>query len=588
MATGSWVLRRAGGRPAAACSVACLVLWAAAAGATTWTVNDTTDAVDANPGNGVCATAADTCTLRAAVMEANAYPGDDTIIVSAGTHHLTITAGNGAAGGDLDITEDLVLVGFGAANTVIDASAVGRAFLVQRSGSFLVSATLQNLAITGATSGALKVSSGDSAVLDGVELRGNSSGAGGGAYVEGDLTLDGAVIADNHATNNGGGVFVAVGGSLTVTGGSRFEGNTAGMHGGAIYADGGVSVYEGEFLHNAAGGSGGAICVTNLGGLSIAGNPARPLFAGNTADTTGGAVYSWTDGPGARLVRWADFVGNVSGGRSGGLDATGPHQVLGCSFRGNIAQGGGGGGASLDGGEVQDCEFSDNRSAGAGSAVDLGADATIENCTLHGNLTPAGGALYVGSGVTATARALTVTGNGGGGVFTQGSFLPSFSIVFGNQGGDCLGPGVVSSGGYNIDGDGSCGLTAGGDMPATDPLLGTLGPHGGPTRTRPVLRGSPGLDAIPFDTGMTTDQRGEARPADGDMDGQARQDIGAYELVIHPGDADGSGWYDAVDLAVEIALAADTQYPAEGDPDCTESGFFEPYLDIPCTVAAIW
>ncbi len=96
------------------------------------------------------------------------------------------------------------------------------------------------------------------------------------------------------------------------------------------------------------------------------------------------------------------------------------------------------------------------------------------------------------------------------------------------------------------------------------------------------------VDAIPFSTGMTTDQRGEARPADGDMDGEVRQDIGAHELVVHPGDADGSGWYDAVDLAVEIALAWDSEYPADGDADCTANGFFEPFLDIPCTVAAIW
>src|SRR5690349_19641242 len=43
------------------------------------TVNSTADAADANPGDGVCATAGAVCTLRAAIEEANALTGADTI-----------------------------------------------------------------------------------------------------------------------------------------------------------------------------------------------------------------------------------------------------------------------------------------------------------------------------------------------------------------------------------------------------------------------------------------------------------------------------------------------------------------------------
>jgi hypothetical protein len=43
------------------------------------TVNDTADRPDRSIGDGVCATAANTCTLRAAVQEANALLGQDTI-----------------------------------------------------------------------------------------------------------------------------------------------------------------------------------------------------------------------------------------------------------------------------------------------------------------------------------------------------------------------------------------------------------------------------------------------------------------------------------------------------------------------------
>ena len=46
----------------------------------TFTVNSSSDQSDTNPGNGVCATSSLTCTLRAAIEEANALPGADTIL----------------------------------------------------------------------------------------------------------------------------------------------------------------------------------------------------------------------------------------------------------------------------------------------------------------------------------------------------------------------------------------------------------------------------------------------------------------------------------------------------------------------------
>lgn len=47
--------------------------------ASTFTVNSTGDAVDVSPGNGLCATGGGVCTLRAAIMEANAIGGNDLI-----------------------------------------------------------------------------------------------------------------------------------------------------------------------------------------------------------------------------------------------------------------------------------------------------------------------------------------------------------------------------------------------------------------------------------------------------------------------------------------------------------------------------
>lgn len=91
-----------------------------------FTVDDTTDAVDGAPGDGRCATAARdpadaVCSLRAAVMEANALPGPDLILLRRGTYRLSLedeerpeAAGEARAEvGDLDITDGVTVLGIG-------------------------------------------------------------------------------------------------------------------------------------------------------------------------------------------------------------------------------------------------------------------------------------------------------------------------------------------------------------------------------------------------------------------------------------------------------------------------------------------
>ena len=56
----------------------------------TLTVDSETDAVDSAIGDGNCATLAGECTLRAAVQEANALSGSDTIVLPAGEYVIAI------------------------------------------------------------------------------------------------------------------------------------------------------------------------------------------------------------------------------------------------------------------------------------------------------------------------------------------------------------------------------------------------------------------------------------------------------------------------------------------------------------------
>ncbi|AIE75095.1 MULTISPECIES: S-layer family protein [unclassified Synechocystis] len=81
----------------------------------------------------------------------------------------------------------------------------------------------------------------------------------------------------------------------------------------------------------------------------------------------------------------------------------------------------------------------------------------------------------------------------------------------------------VQSLGYNISSDGTGNLTATGDKPNTNPLLGPLQNNVGPTPTHALLPGSPAIGA--GNTTLTTDQRGISRPQG------TNDDIGAFEYV---------------------------------------------------------
>jgi hypothetical protein len=255
----------------------------------TFTVDTIGDRLDDDTSDGVCHTSVNTCSLRAAIMQANHLnaPGVTTIIVPAGTYTLTrpLSGANGEDNGDLNLTaplspnQSIIINGAGAASTIIDANQIDRVF---------------------------RIESGRTASIGGVTIRNGFSplSDGGGIWNHGSLTVSNSTISGNHAIR-GGGIYDEQ--SLTVLN-SIIRQNTSDHAGGGILSEGDLHVRNSTIGLNSAGGFGGGIytgITLTLATTTIYGNHAgdgggifndgymtavNSTIGQNNADTNGGGL----------------------------------------------------------------------------------------------------------------------------------------------------------------------------------------------------------------------------------------------------------------------------------------------------------
>ncbi len=225
-----------------------------------WTVtNDLTsfdDVPDAEPGDGAAGTDDGTATLRAAIQESNAVPGLDTIILPAGTYTLTRDGHfeDLAFVGDLNITEDLNIIGAGAATTVIDAGGLDRIFHVFPN----INVSISGVSIINgeAHDGGAILNEGN-LTLEDVNI-GNSRAfnQGGGIYNSGDLYIEDSSIVMNSAGSRGGGVFnVGTINAVNLT----VSTNTSVSRGGGIFNENSVTLTNATIAANSSGARGGGL-----------------------------------------------------------------------------------------------------------------------------------------------------------------------------------------------------------------------------------------------------------------------------------------------------------------------------------------
>lgn len=160
-----------------------------------------------------------------------------------------------------------------------------------------------------------------------------------------------------------------------------------------------------------------------------------------------------------------------------------------------------------------------NNTASHGGGISNTATVFMTNVTLTGNNSPGVGANFFGDATSIHAQNTVVANPQGGG-------------------NNCfLGPTSSFTGTNNLEyPDTSCRFTANGDIQNQDPKLEPLQYNGGSTATHRLLSGSPAIDAADNAACSSIDQRGEARPYDGDFDGAPVCDIGAFELRTPPND----------------------------------------------------
>ncbi|MEA2427945.1 MAG: hypothetical protein QOF37_1573 [Thermoleophilaceae bacterium] len=545
------------------------LLLPASASATTWQVTSTGDS------GGSCPDPT-SCTLRAAVTDANAGAGGDVVQVPAG--HITLSVS------PIAITKAMTIVGTaGPASTTVEQ-------LSTTVGIFSISAAATGVTVSGLT------------LTGGHEPNGGAIASQAPA-----LTLANDVFSSNApgvagATGSGGAVRVSGSATtaLTVTN-SSFSSNRAGGDGGAaddtgvgfggaisFETPGTLAVADSVFSGNRAGGSGGgghssgqgdggAISATTTsptGSIDVtvtrsvfsadrAGGPgAAGTFSGNGH---GGAIELVGGAGGASLsVTESTFSGNLAGGTGGSGFATGVGfggaigafdgngsrltvDLVGSTFSAN--QAGGDGGTNNDGGQA------------VGGGVAFGPDTagsamTATNSTFDGNRAGGTAGTGMGSGVglggsiaTQAAASLSLVndtlagGVAGGADGSGGNLNPAFaggpatlknttlSGGIADTGSNCARP--ITSLGHNIETANDCGLTGSGDRPSTDPSLGALASNGGLTQTRAPLAGSPAIDGGDSSGCPATDQRGVLRPAG------ASCDAGAFEVAT-PGATTGA------------------------------------------------
>ena len=314
--------------------IPCLIVFSSSiVYAATFNINDTNDTVDVNPGDGVCADNDGNCTLRAAIQESNALSGPDILNLPVNTYKLSIEGKNedDSTTGDLDIIDDLVILGAGADDTIIDGNKKDRVLHIINS----VKVEISDVQIT----------------------NGNATFGGGLLNEDATITIDDSIIYRNSVDSDGGGIYSS--GTILVSGSTILENSAALTGGGGIKNMGSATFDNCVFSYNSTHNLGGGI--ENHGDITIN----NSTLSKNFTDIAAGGINNF----GTALLS-KSTISNNSALNGGGINNSGSFKILNSTLFDNLADQGGGLmnqlGASID---IINSTIAENKATTKGGGV---------------------------------------------------------------------------------------------------------------------------------------------------------------------------------------------------------------------------
>ena len=370
------------------------------------------------------------------------------------------------------------------------------------------------------------------------------------------VLIDGFTVKNGYNQGSGAGIYIMD--AAPIIRNCQFEANRADATGGAVYNSG----FNCEASPEISG------CI----------------FNGNKAVHKGGAIYNAYSAP---LISGCKFTSNSttntdmgSGDSSGGaiyVDTRSAPEIIGCTFANNSVNIYGGaiycnGWAASAATLIKNCVFTQNTADYCGGAlfavhftgiVSNGVfnsnsallngggienydpdDTVIVNCTLWNNSAGSGPGIYDSdaSDVTLTIANTIVWNNSSSG-----------QVIVNNYGAPLVTHSNIKGSGSSSSWDDTYGLDGGGNIDEVPLFFATDDLH--------LQAGSPGIDAgdNTLDDLPDTDLDGQERILDGDGNGVAVVDMGAYEFTSKTCeyDLDRDGDVDGEDLSLFAVQLAD-------------------------------